>query len=139
LSVFFAPNGVLEELQSMISRVWWSGQDNNRCWHMLSWDRMCFPKGMGGLGFRDLHRFNVALLGRQVWRLMSCRDTLCFRVLSAKYFPDRDVLHPKRVEKPSFTWQSIAKAANTLYDGFGWNVGQGDKIDIWQDNWGFND
>ncbi|KAL1145046.1 hypothetical protein V6Z11_A11G271900 [Gossypium hirsutum] len=105
---------------------------------MLSWDRMCFPKGMEVLGFRDLCRFNVALLGRQVWQLLSCKDTLCFRILSAKYFSDGDVFHPKHVEKPSFTWQSIAKAACTLYDGFGWNVGRGDKIDIWHDNWGFD-
>lgn len=104
---------------------------------MLAWDRMCFSKGMGGMGFRDLRRFNVALLGRQVWRLMSYRDTLCYRVLSAKYFPDGDVLHPKRVDKPSFTWQSITKAASWLYEWFGWNVGNGQLIDIWQENWGF--
>lgn len=70
---------------------------------MLSWDRTCFPKGIGGLGFRDLRCFNVALLGRQVWRLMSCKDTLCYKVMSANYFPDGDVLQPKCVDKPSFT------------------------------------
>ncbi|XP_040964571.1 uncharacterized protein [Gossypium hirsutum] len=81
-SVFFVPNGVLKKLQSMICRVW------------------------------DLRHFNVALLGRQVWRLISCKDTLCFKVLSAKYFPEGDVLHPKQIDNPSFTWQSIAKAAS---------------------------
>ncbi|XP_016702192.1 uncharacterized protein [Gossypium hirsutum] len=106
-SIFFVPNGVLEELQSMIFRVW------------------------------ELRWFNVALLGRQVWRLVSCRDTLCFRVLSVKYFSDGDVFHPKKVDKPSFTWQSIAKAASILHDGFDWNVGWGNKINIWHDNWGF--
>ncbi|KAK5843192.1 hypothetical protein PVK06_005636 [Gossypium arboreum] len=88
----------------MLSRVWWGGKDNNHGWHMLPWDRLYFPKEIGGLGFRDLHRFNVALLGQQVWRLMSCTDMLCFQVLSAKYFPNGDVLHPKHIDKPSFTW-----------------------------------
>ncbi|XP_017644614.1 uncharacterized protein LOC108485304 [Gossypium arboreum] len=106
-SIFFVPNGVMEELQD------------------------------GGLRFRDLRLFNMALLGRQVWRLISCKDTLCFRVLSAKYFPDRDVFHPKHIDKPTFTWQSIAKAARFLYEGSSWNVGRGSKIDIWHDNWGF--
>lgn len=98
---------------------------------MLSWDRMCFSKGMGALGFRDLRHFNVALLGRQVWRLISCKDTLCFRVLSAKYFLDGDVFHPKRVDKPSFMWKSIARATSILHEGFGRNVGNGGKINIW--------
>ncbi|KAL1102266.1 hypothetical protein V6Z11_D05G351800 [Gossypium hirsutum] len=101
------------------------GKEKSRGWNMLSWDRMCFSKGMGALGFRDLRHFNVALLGRQVWRLISCKDTLCFRVLSAKYFLDGDVFHPKRVDKPSFMWKSIARATSILHEGFGRNVGNG--------------
>ncbi|MBA0729068.1 hypothetical protein Golax_022903, partial [Gossypium laxum] len=82
-------------------------------------------------------RFNVALLGRQVWRLINCKETLCYGVLSAKYFPDGDIFHPKRVNNPSFTWQSINKAACLLYEGFGWNVGNGSKIDLKKEHWGF--
>ncbi|KAA3483823.1 non-ltr retroelement reverse transcriptase [Gossypium australe] len=73
------------------------------------------PNGVAwGIGFKDLHLFNVALLGRQVWRLIECKDTLCYKVLSAKYFPNGDIFHPKKIDKPSFTWQSIFKAT--------WNV-----------------
>ncbi|KAG8501277.1 hypothetical protein CXB51_003369 [Gossypium anomalum] len=41
------------------------GGERKRGWNMLAWDRLCYPKGMGGFGFRDLWLFNVALLGRQ--------------------------------------------------------------------------
>ncbi|KAK8289374.1 hypothetical protein V6Z12_D07G188100 [Gossypium hirsutum] len=125
LSVFLVPKGVLEEIQAMISRVLWGGKNMNRGWHMLGWDSMCYPKGMGGLSFR------------QVCHLMCCRDTLCYKVLSAKYFPEGDVLRSKRTDKPSFMWKTIAKVASVLYDGFGWNVGNGRKIDFWNENWGF--
>ncbi|XP_016669954.1 uncharacterized protein [Gossypium hirsutum] len=130
-------NRVIEEIQSMMHRVWWGGREQNRGWNILAWGRMCYPKGIGGLGFRDLWLFNVALLGRQVWRLIHCTDTLCYRVLSSKYFLDGDVFHPKSLDKSYFMWQSIAKAARVLYEGFDWNIGNMRNINIWTDNWGF--
>ncbi|KAK5835930.1 hypothetical protein PVK06_011648 [Gossypium arboreum] len=125
----------------VLSKVSWvvrpvestTGQRDN----CLMADRMRYPKGMEGLGFRDLRRFNVALLGRQLWHLMNYKDTLCYKVLSAKDFPNGDVFHPKSMDKPSFTWQSIAKATRVLHEGFDWNVGNGRSINIWMDNWGF--
>ncbi|KAH1046712.1 hypothetical protein J1N35_037496 [Gossypium stocksii] len=91
---------------------------------------------MGGMGFLDLHLFNLALLGRQVWHLMSQRNTLCFKVLSAKYFPNGDVFNYKLGDKPSFTWNSIAKAVDALKDGFLWQIGNRETIDIRRDHWG---
>lgn len=85
-------------------------------------------KGDGGLGFRDMRLFNYALLGRQVWRLFHNKDTICYRVLSSKYFLEGDVFHPKNVDKPSYVWTSIRAAADMLKDGFGWQIGNGDKI-----------
>lgn len=136
-SVFLAPKGVIEELHSKTSHVWWGGNEKNCCWSMLVWNRVCFPKGMGGLGFRDLHLFNIALLGRQVWRLISCKDTLCYRVLCAKYFPNSNIFHTKRINKSSYIWSSISAGARHLNNGFGWIMGDGRSIDFRRDNWGF--
>ncbi|KAH1047421.1 hypothetical protein J1N35_038205 [Gossypium stocksii] len=57
---------------------------------------------------------SLSILRRQVWRLINFKDTLCFKVLSTKYFPDGDVFRPKYCNRPSFTWTSIAKAAIAL-------------------------
>lgn len=68
---------------------------------------------------------------------MHFKDMLCFRVLSAKYFLEGDILCSKSCDKPSYTWSSIAKATEFLKEGFVWLVGDGNIIDIKRDQWGF--
>ncbi|XP_016667359.1 uncharacterized protein [Gossypium hirsutum] len=115
-----APRGVLDDIQPKLSRAWWTGKDKGRFWMMLPWKTLSHLKGMGGIGIRDIRLFNLALLGRQVWRLINNKDTLCYKVLSSKYFPDGNIFNSKKVDKASFTWTSIAAVANTLRNGFGW-------------------
>ncbi|TYI76843.1 hypothetical protein E1A91_D06G105100v1, partial [Gossypium mustelinum] len=135
LSIFLAPKSIIEDIQAKFSRTWWTGKDRGRFWTMTPWKTLCKPKAMGGLGIRNVRLFNLALLGRQVWRLINNTDTLCFKVLSSKYFPDGNMFNAKKVDKASFTWTSIATATETLKDGFGWQVGNGERINIWDDNW----
>ncbi|KAA3460544.1 reverse transcriptase [Gossypium australe] len=103
---------------------------------MLAGRTLCQPKGMGGIGLRNMKLFNIALLGCQVWRLISNKNSLCFKVLSSKYFPDGNIFNAKKVNRASYTWSSIATVADLLKNGFRWQVGNGETINIKKDNWG---
>ncbi|KAA3456040.1 Cyclopropane-fatty-acyl-phospholipid synthase [Gossypium australe] len=94
----------------------------------MAYDSLCTPKGMGGLSFMDLRLFNIALLGRQVWRLINNKDTLCYRVLCSKYFSNGDVLNPKAIDKPSFFWMSILHAVKALETGWGFEGLDGNPL-----------
>lgn len=81
LSCFDLTKDLCDELSSMIGRCWWSQQDKENKIHWAGWQKITRPKSAGGLGFRDLHAFNFALLARQGWCLLTRRDTLCSRVM----------------------------------------------------------
>ncbi|KAK5839367.1 hypothetical protein PVK06_008146 [Gossypium arboreum] len=104
---------------------------------MLAWGWSLLSDRHGRLGFCDLRLFNVALLSKQVWRLIHFKNTLCFKVLSSKYLASGYIFHRKNVDKLSYTWTSIATAAKTLANGFSWLVGDGISIKICNGNWGF--
>lgn len=80
---------------------------------------------MGDLGFRDLRRFNLAFLRRQVWRFVRHKETHCFWVLNDKYFSDDNVFCAKMEDKPSYTWNSIVAAIRVFDKGSDWHIGNG--------------
>lgn len=61
----------------------------------MSWDRMCEKKFTGGLGFRKLPEFNIALLGKQEWRVIVKPNNLVGKVCKAKYYPNGSFLTAK--------------------------------------------
>jgi ribonuclease HI len=87
------------------------------------------------MGFRDISSFNIALLAKQGWRIMTEPNSLLARILKAKYFPNCHFLKAKQGHRSSYSWQSIIKASWILKRGCIWNIGNGHNINIWEDRW----
>ncbi|KAK4387778.1 putative mitochondrial protein [Sesamum angolense] len=109
-------------------------------WHektlsQAAWDKMCKSKLQGGLGFRNLEAFNLALLAKQLWRLLSRPESLVCRVLKAKYFPLTHLFDAQLGARPSFTWRSIMAAMQLFRSGCRWRIGTGHSVNIWTDPW----
>jgi hypothetical protein len=124
-----------EQISTMVARYWWSNQDEENKMHWVSWEKMIKPKGKGGLGFRDIHMFNLAMLAKQGWRLIQDPHSLCARVLRAKYYPNCSLWEARSTVGISYTWRSILKGINVLKEGVIWRVGNGCSIKIWKDPW----
>jgi hypothetical protein len=60
----------------------------------------------GGMGFKDLTLFNQALLEKQAWCLITCSDSLCARVLRAKYYLRGNLLDTVTAGEASQTWRA---------------------------------
>ena len=89
----------------------------------------------GGLGFKNLKLFNMALLAKQGWHIQMGGESLVYKVLKAKYFPTTDFVHASIGHNPSYTWRSLISAQSLVIEGMRWRVGNGANIKIWQDKW----
>lgn len=87
------------------------------------------------MGFRDLKLFNVAMVGKQGWRLMTRPESLCARVLKGRYFHDSDFLLATRKKHASLTWRSILASREVLKMGLTRRIGDGSETRIWRDSW----
>ena len=61
---------------------------------------MCRPKSLGGMGFRELQKFNDAMLGKQIWRLLQNQDSLFYKFFKTKIFPHGTILMLRKIEDP---------------------------------------
>ena len=119
----------------MIRNFWWSQKSEEKKIPWVSWEKMCERKTCGGMGFKNLKCFNLALLAKQGWRLQLAQDSLVFRVLKAKYFPRCDFIHASLGHNPSYTWRSIMAAQELVKEGVMWKVGNGRDLMVWGDRW----
>ncbi|XP_074271258.1 uncharacterized protein LOC141595186 [Silene latifolia] len=76
MSIFKIPVNFCEELRSLISRFWWGHEEGKKGISWVSWRKLCRSKSLGGMSFRDFHLFNMALIGKQVWRLIAEPNSL---------------------------------------------------------------
>lgn len=87
------------------------------------------------MGFRKLQDFNVALLGKQGWRLTTQQDSLVSKIYKAPYYPSGTFLTAKVGNNPSYIWRSIMEAQVLLKQGVVRRVGSGINVDILLDPW----
>jgi hypothetical protein len=93
MSIFTIPSSLCDEIEKMMNSFWWGHSGaRNKSIHWMSWERLSMHKNDGGMGFKSLHAFNLAMLGKQGWRVMSNPDILSSKIYKAKYFPHCDFL-----------------------------------------------
>ncbi|KAL8121049.1 hypothetical protein AgCh_017989 [Apium graveolens] len=136
MSCFLLLKSLCTDLEKMMNSYWWGSQDSNRKgikW--VSWTNMSMAKEVGGLAFRDLQGFNLALLGKQCWNLMANSNSLVARVFKAKYYPGSSLFDATRGGGVSYVWSGLWQAKEHLKQGYRWIVGDGRSISVSTDPW----
>ena len=87
------------------------------------------------MGFKDLSRFNDALLAKHTWRLLHDKSTLFYQIFKARFFPHCSIKEATCPSSASYAWKSIIKERDVIKHGAIWRIGDGNSIHIWGDRW----
>ena len=141
LSLYKAPDCVCKSIISLQRRFLWGWGKEKKPIAWVSWEVLCKPKEEGGLGIRDIRKFNYALLAKWRWRLISEEKGRWKELLVSKYGVDLECRQaPIKVQ--SWWWRDLHKVCTEGEGWFNqqvvWKVGSGDKVRFWEDAWAGN-
>ena len=110
MSLFKIPKTVCDGINFALSKCWWGQTTNEKKIHWINWERLCTSKRKGGMGFRDIHAFNLAMLAKQAWRLLHEMHSLFYCVYKTRYFPSCSFMDAELGASPSVVWRSLLQA-----------------------------
>jgi hypothetical protein len=86
MSSFILPKSIYSKLDQSF-RNFWQGfpPTKTRNLSLKSWDSLCLPKAIGGLGFRKMKYVNLALISKLGWKLHTNSDLIWVAQMQGKY------------------------------------------------------
>ncbi|GKV02337.1 hypothetical protein SLEP1_g14790 [Rubroshorea leprosula] len=137
--------GTIHSLDKIRRGFLWGGAAGEKKINWVKWEHVCKDKKQGGLGVKDLRKFNIALLGKWWGRIVMADKGVWKKVIAEKY---------GRVREPSFNWlRENIKCGSSwwrdlsrlndiddekkgwLVDGLELKLGEGVDISFWWDEW----
>ena len=87
------------------------------------------------MGFKEIEKFNDALLAKQVWRMLKNPESFCHRGFKAHFFLDCSVLEANSSTNRLYAWKSILSARDVVRKGMVWQIGDGKTVSLKEDKW----
>ena len=75
-SMFILPVTITNEIERIIRDFLWNYGEYKRGKAKIKWDDVCKPKVEGGLGIKSLETWNIAMMSKHVWNLITHKDSL---------------------------------------------------------------
>ncbi|XP_074266665.1 uncharacterized protein LOC141589944 [Silene latifolia] len=112
--IFMIPKLVLKKIDTVCRTFLWYGTENTERPHLVAWNHICQPKKKGGLGFKNLYQWNIALLAKYVWWVEKKADHLWVRWVHAIYIKDRIWKDYEPSISSSWAWKRICAVKHQL-------------------------
>ena len=75
-SVFVLPKAVVKDINKVFKDFLWNSGEILRGKAKVSWKQICKTKCEGGLGLKDLEKWNEVLMSKHLWKISCNKESI---------------------------------------------------------------
>ncbi|GFZ03501.1 hypothetical protein Acr_16g0001250 [Actinidia rufa] len=109
------PTGIRERLTRMCRNFLWGGKCLVSKKALVAWDSICLPKMEGGLVFKNLEAWNLALLAKNLWNIQDKKDSLWVRWVHQYYLQNTLIWEYTRKKQDSAMLKKVLLIRDKIY------------------------
>ncbi|XP_062114711.1 uncharacterized protein LOC133825832 [Humulus lupulus] len=91
MSIFILPFKITAAIDKSCCDFLWGANGNRSKLHNPSWEKVCLPKKLGGIGFREGKKWNMALMAKCLWAISNKQDCLWVRWINSVYLKEHSI------------------------------------------------
>ncbi|GJW16459.1 RNA-directed DNA polymerase, eukaryota, reverse transcriptase zinc-binding domain protein [Tanacetum coccineum] len=134
-SVFLLPKTVIEDINKLLKGFLWSQGELSRGKAKIAWRKICRPKSQGGLGLKDLGVWNKAMIIKNLWHVVTDKNSLWVQWISTVKLKGKSVWAVNEEVNDSWGWKNILKLRDEVRRFIIVKIGNGEKASLMYDNW----
>ncbi|VFQ61358.1 unnamed protein product [Cuscuta campestris] len=144
--IFLLPDNVMKKIMALCRNFLWSSTPDYKKCPLVSWDEVCLPKQEGGLGLKNLLKWNQACLMKLLWDIANKKDTIWVKWIHNKYLKGSSVWDYTTKPDDCYYWKKLVQtrclfmgmnmtSCYTVKEGYNWLVGSNPKVEWFDMVW----
>jgi hypothetical protein len=136
MNTFLLPNNICSQLDKVFKNFWWGFlASKTRNLSLKSWNSICTPKVLGGLGIIKMKEVNLALISKLGWKLLTGSESPWVSQLSGKYLQTGSLISPSSLSSSSWLWKGILKSKPILPLCACHRIHSFSTLSVWNSSW----
>ncbi|KAJ9536724.1 hypothetical protein OSB04_un000109 [Centaurea solstitialis] len=135
MGVFVLPSVVIHEIEAMFRDFLWAHGSSSKGRCRVAWAEVCKTHENGGLGLRRMTTWNRALVSRNLWDILSEKNSLWTTWVKRYYLQSLDFWTCSKKPKWSWVFRKMMELRDTMKVFIRWRLGDGRSINAWEDCW----
>ncbi|GKB12253.1 hypothetical protein Tco_0846176, partial [Tanacetum coccineum] len=134
-SMFILPVSIANEIEKLMRDFLWNFGVFKKGKSKVNWNSVCKPKVEGGLGIKSLETWNIALMSKHVWNIITQKESLWVRWVNTYRLKGRSFWDIPERDGACWAWKKLLKYRGIFRKHIFHKIGDGRNTSLWFDKW----